>query len=103
MRTLFGRRLLAVTLLAMPVDAHLGNAAEITLDLAIKDWQLPKAMRTIKVQEGDAVRLRLSADRSMILHLHGYDIEKRVGPSADGRDRLHSKCHRSIPPRSPQR
>jgi hypothetical protein len=82
MKALFGRRLLAVTLLAMTVDAHLGNAAEITLDLAIKDWQLPKAMRTIKVQEGDAVRLRLSADRSMILHLHGYDIEKRVGPGA---------------------
>ena len=37
-------------------------------------------VRLIRVTEGDAVHLRLSSDRRIILHLHGYDIEKTVEP-----------------------
>ena len=82
MRAPFVLRPLAVAILAMFSGARLGNATEVILDLAIRFWQLPQDMRTIKVQEGDAVTLRFSADRAMTLHLHGYDIEKRVGPGA---------------------
>jgi hypothetical protein len=82
MRALFDLRLLAVAILAISACARLGNAAEITLDLTIRHWQLSKGMRTIKVQEGDAVTLRLCVDRPMTLHLHGYDIERRVEPGA---------------------
>ena len=80
MRAIFVLCLLAVAILVASAGAHFGNAAEIALDLAIRDWQVPEGMRTIKVQEGDAVTLRLSADRPMTLHLHGYDIEQRIGP-----------------------
>jgi len=34
----------------------------------------------IRVTEGDAVHLRFSSDRPIVLHLHGYDIEKKVEP-----------------------
>lgn len=37
-------------------------------------------MRLVRVSEGDVVRLRWSVDRPAILHLHSYDIEKRVEP-----------------------
>ncbi|HLF23853.1 MAG TPA: hypothetical protein VI565_08005 [Burkholderiales bacterium] len=39
-------------------------------------------MRRIRVNQGDAVTLRWTADRTTILHLHGYDIEKTVEPGA---------------------
>jgi hypothetical protein len=37
---------------------------------------------TIKVQQGDDVELRWSSDKPAELHLHGYDIEIKVAPSA---------------------
>jgi hypothetical protein len=33
-------------------------------------------------KQGDAVKLRWTADRPMVLHLHGYDIETKVEPGA---------------------
>jgi len=35
---------------------------------------------TLRVMQGDRVRLRWTADAPTILHLHGYDIEKEVAP-----------------------
>jgi hypothetical protein len=34
----------------------------------------------ISVNEDDSVTLRVSSDRPMELHLHGYDVEQEVGP-----------------------
>ena len=39
-------------------------------------------MRLIRVKQGDAVTLRWTTDRPIVLHLHGYDIEKKVEPGA---------------------
>ena len=39
-------------------------------------------MRLIRVKQGDAVKLRWTTDRLMVLHLHGYDIETKVAPGA---------------------
>ena len=39
-------------------------------------------MRLIRVKQGDAVRLRWTTDRPIVLHLHGYDIETKVEPGA---------------------
>ncbi|MCW3477471.1 hypothetical protein OL599_23160 [Rhodovastum sp. RN2-1] len=55
-------------------------ASEQTFVLAIEHGSLPEAMRTIRVHEGDAVRLRWRADRPLTVHLHGYDIEWQVLP-----------------------
>jgi hypothetical protein len=58
------------------------RAAEATFSLRIEHGQVPKAMRVIRVKEGDFVRLLVSTDRAATLHLHGYDIERQVKPGA---------------------
>jgi FtsP/CotA-like multicopper oxidase with cupredoxin domain len=69
----------------MPKLATLGAllllaASEQTFELTVEHGSLPEAMRTIRVHEGDVVRLHWRADRPLTLHLHGYDIEWRVLP-----------------------
>ena len=54
------------------------KADELTFDLRIEHGQLPANMRLIRVKQGDVVRLRWSSDRSIALHLHGYDIERKI-------------------------
>ena len=57
-------------------------AAELTFDLKIEGGRVPDAMQLIRVTEGDVVKLRWTSDRPIVLHLHGYDLEKRVVPGA---------------------
>ena len=57
-------------------------AAELTFDIKIEGGRVPEAMRLIRVTEGDVVELRWTSDLPLVLHLHGYDIEKRVAPGA---------------------
>ena len=58
------------------------QAAEVAFDLRIEKGRVAKNMRTIRVKQGDAVTLRWTTDRQIVLHLHGYDIEKKVEPGA---------------------
>lgn len=60
--------------------AAAAQAREMTFDLAIARGQVPPSMQLIRVKQGDAVRLRWTSDRTIVLHLHGYDIEKKVEP-----------------------
>src|SRR6266513_1802305 len=53
-------------------------AAELTFDFKIERGRVPDTMRLISVNEGDIVKLRWTSDQPLVLHLHGYDIEKRV-------------------------
>jgi hypothetical protein len=57
-------------------------AAELTFDIKIDHGRVPDTMRLIRVNEGDVVKLRWTSDQPIVLHLHGYDIEKRVAPDA---------------------
>ena len=54
--------------------------AEVTYALRIENGHVPENMRLIRVTQGDVVKLQWSADKPSIVHLHGYDIEKRVVP-----------------------
>ncbi len=56
------------------------RATELTFDLAIVQGRVAEAMRLIRITQGDTVRLRWTSDRALNLHLHGYDIERRVMP-----------------------
>ena len=77
------RCLLTLALVSAPGFAVTGaKADELTFDLRIKRGQLPPDMRLIRVKQGDAVKLRWSSDRSIALHLHGYDIERKIEPGA---------------------
>jgi hypothetical protein len=61
-----------------------GNAkaqpVEQVFELRIEDGEVADEVRTLRVTEGDRVRLRWTADARTIIHLHGYDIEREVTP-----------------------
>ena len=47
---------------------------ERTIDLAVENG----AMTPDEVGEGDRVRLRVTSDEPLEIHLHGYDLEREV-------------------------
>jgi hypothetical protein len=72
----------ALTLLLIILASTGAAAAELTFDIKIERGRVPEAMRLIRVTEGDVVKLRWTSDQPLVLHLHGYDIEKRIAPGA---------------------
>jgi len=68
----------ALALLLITADSAGVPAAELTFDIKIERGRVPDTMRLIRVNEGDVVKLRWTSDQPFVLHLHGYDIEKRI-------------------------
>jgi hypothetical protein len=62
---------------AVPADEY----QERAYDVAIEDGAMSPA--EISVEEGDQVTLRLTSDRPMEVHLHGYDLEEEVLPGEE--------------------
>lgn len=58
------------------------RAEELTFDLKIEQGRVSPDMRTVRVKQGDVIKLRWTSDRLVVLHLHGYDIERAVQPGA---------------------
>jgi hypothetical protein len=54
--------------------------AEQVFDLRIEGGELADGARSLRVTQGDSVRLRWTTDAPVILHLHGYDVEQEVAP-----------------------
>lgn len=73
--------IVAALTLAGALLAH-AQGPEVVFDLKIEKGRLPERMRTVRVSQGDAVRLRFTSDRPIVLHLHGYDLETKVMPGA---------------------
>ena len=71
------RCVLAFLLIWLTVGA---GGAERVFNIRIENGRAPETMRFVRVNQGDVVKLRWSTDRAVILHLHGYDIERRVMP-----------------------
>lgn len=69
-------------LCAIGIGSIPAQGAELVFDLRIERRQVPQNMRVIRVGQGDAVKLRWTADRPIDLHLHGYDIEVKVEPGS---------------------
>jgi hypothetical protein len=75
-------KVLLALFLLWPASAPVVYAqrAEVTFDLKIEKGEVAQNMRLIRVKQGDAVRLRWTTDRPVVLHLHGYDIDMKVDP-----------------------
>jgi hypothetical protein len=73
---------LAPLMLAVGAGRLGAQEREAAFDLRIEKGKVPPNMRLIRVKQGDAVRLRWTSDRTITLHLHGYDIEREVEPGA---------------------
>ena len=59
-------------------DTPAGVPRDRTIAVSIEGGEMSPA--EISVNEDDSVTLRVSSDRPMELHLHGYDVEQEVGP-----------------------
>jgi len=80
MGNIFGRLLLS--LIALIMFFAPATPIELTFALRIENGHPPENMRLIRVTKNDTVKLQWTTDRPMTVHLHGYDIEKRVVPGA---------------------
>jgi len=68
--------------LSLAASTVVAKGAEVTYALRIESGRVSENMRLIRVAQGDVVKLQWSADKPSTVHLHGYDIEKRVTPGA---------------------
>jgi len=59
-------------------DTPSGVPRDRMIAVSIKGGQMRPA--EISVDEDDSVTLLVSSDRPMVIHLHGYDAEREVGP-----------------------
>jgi len=57
-------------------------AAELTFDIKVERGRVAENMRLIRVKQGDVVKLRWTSDQPLVVHLHGYDVEKRIAPGS---------------------
>ena len=57
-------------------------AEQRVVELSIRDGELPKNTRVVRVRQGDDVTLRWTTDKPLTIHLHGYDLEKALSPGA---------------------
>jgi FtsP/CotA-like multicopper oxidase with cupredoxin domain len=51
-------------------------------EFRVENSRLAKGDKTIRVTQGDNVTLSWTADRTTVVHLHGYDLERTIEPSA---------------------
>jgi len=56
------------------------HAEPRVIELRIDGGVLPADRRVIRVAQGDELTLRWTTDAPVTLHLHGYDVERRVLP-----------------------
>ncbi len=55
---------------------------ERRFEFQITGGRLAAGEKTVRVSKGDTVELRWTSDRSVELHLHGYDLKVRATPDA---------------------
>lgn len=58
------------------------HAEERTLEIALIQGKISGEEDTIRVTQGDQMKLTITSDTRLELHLHGYDREIPVGPEA---------------------
>jgi hypothetical protein len=67
------------------------EATEVTFELAIVDGKVAKEKRLIKVNKGDAVRLRFTSNVAGDVHLHAYRLKTKL--SSDEPSELTFRAH----------
>lgn len=59
-------------------DSRASGPREQMFEVSVEDGEM--VPRELRVGEGDRVTLRVETDRALELHVHGYDVERGVGP-----------------------
>jgi hypothetical protein len=80
------RQLVSIAVIATAISIVTSNGLAQTaaeprrFNLHIENGRIADNVKTIQVQQGEAVELNWSADRRTTVHLHGYDIEATINP-----------------------
>jgi FtsP/CotA-like multicopper oxidase with cupredoxin domain len=72
----------AAALALTAAGATLADPAPRVFELPLADGKAQAGVETLRVTKGDQVELRWSSNRPIMLHLHGYNIERKVAPRA---------------------
>jgi hypothetical protein len=73
------------------------RAEQRVIDLTIRNDELPKDMRVVRVRQGDDVTLRWTTDKPLTIHLHGYDLEKTLSPGTPVSMRFNARATGRFP------
>ena len=73
-------RLLLCLVAAAAASAFAAEPPEKAFSLSIVRGALPAEQRVLRVEKGDAVRLRVTSDAPGEIHLHGYRLEAKLTP-----------------------
>ncbi len=71
---------LSVVALALAACSGGEGPQERTFALQIQEKKLSNESETLQVTQGDTIIMNFDSDEEGTVHLHGYDIEKEVGP-----------------------
>jgi hypothetical protein len=93
----FNRKFLTTAFLLLVLLSLSAQAADVAFDLRIERGRVPANMRVVRVKQGDSVTLRWSSDRAINLHLHGYDIEKKLEAGATTDMTFHARATGRFP------
>ena len=74
------RHLLLIIAICAIGSARAAGSQEKPFELAIVKGSVPAPQRLLKVEKGDALRLRISSDAPGELHLHGYRESVKLAP-----------------------
>jgi len=72
--------LCATTLVACSSNSEEETEKATVFKLTIEDGELNIESGLIRAEQGDDIILRVDADEKGVLHLHGYEIFREVGP-----------------------
>ena len=86
-------RLLLCLLAAAAGGALAAEPAEKTFTLSIVRGAVRAEQRLLRVEKGDAVRLRLTSDAPGEIHLHGYRLEAKLAFKAYATGRYPFEWH----------
>jgi heme/copper-type cytochrome/quinol oxidase subunit 2 len=82
MRFAYSRRTFFTAALFVTVTRRvLVLAEDRVLELAIHNAESPATPPVLSVRQNDQVVVRLTSDKPLHVHLHGYDIESDVAPN----------------------
>jgi FtsP/CotA-like multicopper oxidase with cupredoxin domain len=77
-------RLLTGLVALASLGALAADAPHKSFSLSIAGGVIPAEQRMLRVEKGDAVRLRVKSDAAGELHLHGYQLALRLTPDSVG-------------------
>ncbi len=72
--------LCATALVACSSNSEEEAEKATVFNLTIEDGELNIESGLIRAEQGDDIILRVDADEKGVLHLHGYDIFREIGP-----------------------